>query len=662
MTGQRDLRAADGFVASLAGGTLDPQRYGWKAYYLAFLGRMGSLCPGGFAVAVDAPPDVIADQVRMMVPPRGDGTARLAVRSSGINEDSLTDSQAGQNLTRVVDADPALLLAAIAEVRHYDPTNPVAAVIQPFVDGHWAGVAFSTDPLEYDKDTVVVEWVEGVGAELVGGRGFDGRVVLRSTDPLPGSSRCPLSATQLDSLRTSLSKFEAVLHRPVDVEWVLALDGSLVFVQVRPVVLPNPGLYSVDSEDDFTQLPGIIATHPKLAVRRAATRLGIPLDGATVVVRAVDNNATTCPASPAERYVAAKSVVLLHPSRVDSRVVREFGAINADGVGYFTSGCRRYAVRDYPPRRTFRESVARLLSLGGRTNWVPVVVVKDVLCADITGIARVARGGIVIELSQGHFVPKGIVATSVFLCEPSGQVLTIKQDEQNTAYRFVNGHIVTESPVAYRVDYTDELIAAIAQTVAPLLKEFPQASAEFGVIARNGDPFIYLIDWAEGDSSELAPTPTDLSEGILSTGVASGQVHVVEGTWPGESQFDSHLGDTTRHFADDVPTVYLCDRPSTDLLSLIRVAPRGSGFIFRSASMLCHVAVVLRERGLAAISVDQDTWIKVSQWQSAVIQAGRGNVDVRAGDLDSFEEVPAAGEAALAPSPEPHAAQHSERK
>ncbi|MCK6526581.1 PEP/pyruvate-binding domain-containing protein [Myxococcota bacterium] len=115
----------------------------------------------GFAV----PPYVV-------VPPGGGvaapGPGPWAVRSSALDEDGAERSHAGQYLTRlgVPEAD---LAAAVAEVSASgDP--PLAAIVQTMVRAELAGVVFTADPRSGDVDVVVVEWVEGLGEDLVSGR------------------------------------------------------------------------------------------------------------------------------------------------------------------------------------------------------------------------------------------------------------------------------------------------------------------------------------------------------------------------------------------------------------------------------------------------------------------------------------------------------------
>jgi len=634
MTGvERATTVWPDYVTDLLLGTLDPLRFGWKAHYLGVLHSEGIATPGGVALGVNAPMDDQLLSLADMILDCFRSEPCLAVRSSGRNEDSETDSQAGKNVTVFVEPSRDALVKAIREVALHDPLERVGVIIQPFVVGSFAGVAFSANPVNYDRNELVVEWVKGAGESLVSGRMDSTRLMVPLRGPISYAPDWPMEMRSLEQLRRFLLKLEISQSAPVDVEWVATPHNQIILVQVRPIVLPVEGVYALNDVKDFAELPGIVASHPKLALRRTAAELGVPMGSAMVVTRSLPDVPLACDASTLDRHVAAKSVVLLHPRKVDSHVVREFGALHGGDVEFFTSGCRRYAVREYPRGESFTESVQRVLAIGADVNWVPIAIVQDVLCADATGIARRVGDETVIEIAQGHFVPKGTVETCLFSCHPD-HVETLAVQKQSRAYHFLNGHVISEEPLVYHVDYSDSLIALISRTLAPLFDRHAAATVEFGAIVRGDGPLVYLIDWAEGDSADTVPDPGDMGAGIISSGMAQGQVVVV--TPPAtSSQLDSHLDDDLRSGDEsEVPAIYLCDRPSSDLLDTARAACPGSGFVFRHSSMLCHMAVVLRERGLAAITVDQAQWDEARQWPGACLNADAHGVDLKRAVLE----------------------------
>jgi len=185
---------------------------GGKGHHLARLEALGAsarfrvprfvvLRAAAFAACVPEPtePEAWRDQVRALacpervrealvaaltaLPPR----ALLAVRSSASVEDGSARSFAGQFETvlgvRADAADPDPLWQAVRRVwasaagahalayRGGADAHPLAmaVVIQEMVDAAVAGVAFSSDPVSGDRDTVVVSAVLGLGEGLVSG-------------------------------------------------------------------------------------------------------------------------------------------------------------------------------------------------------------------------------------------------------------------------------------------------------------------------------------------------------------------------------------------------------------------------------------------------------------------------------------------------------------
>jgi phosphohistidine swiveling domain-containing protein len=170
------------------------------------------------------------------------------------------------------------------------------------------------------------------------------------------------------------------------------------------------------------------------------------------------------------------------------------------------------------------------------------------------------------------------------------------------AYRFIDGYVVTETPPLEQVRLTEENLASIAETMDPLLELYGDAALEFGVIKRSGRLVPYLIDVAEGDVAGIQLDAALINSGVLSVGVCQGHASPVRLKRHGA--LDRHLHDKTRAKIDKGrPVVVVAEQPSVELLPLVG-APGVVGFAFRQGSVLAHLAVVLREKGIPAIIVD----------------------------------------------------------
>lgn len=73
-----------------------------------------------------------------------------------------------------------------------------------------------------------------------------------------------------------------------------------------------------------------------------------------------------------------------------------------------------------------------------------------------------------------------------------------------------------------------------------------------------------------------------------------------------DSSLDSHFKDS---FVDDGETgrkeIYLCDVPDIALKN--RLGKNCAGFLFKEGSLLCHLSVLLREKGIPAlVGIDEN--------------------------------------------------------
>jgi phosphohistidine swiveling domain-containing protein len=282
-------------------------------------------------------------------------------------------------------------------------------------------------------------------------------------------------------------------------------------------------------------------------------------------------------------------------------VLREFASVAGLDVEFFTRGCRRYAIRRYPKTAGVAPAKEGVLAAGLDHSWLPVAVVQAVWDAHATGIIRRSPDGYVIEIAQGHFVPKGVVPTSTLLLDRERRVVSVTWRDQPTCYQFIDGHVVTVTPPEEQLRLDDRTIASIATTFDPLFEVYEDAALEFGMIEDAGELKSYLIDVAEGDVAGLQLDAGLMNSGVLSVGRCAGRVHKVELSPIGA--LDGHLHDRPDEVAVNGNVVVVAERASVDLLPFVGV-PGVVGFVFERGSILAHLAVVLREKGIPAIAVE----------------------------------------------------------
>lgn len=172
----------------------------------------------------------------------------LAVRSSGLDEDTEGSSLAGVHQTilgargaeAVIDAVEqcwrsyyeAPAVAARVRAGDFNPTPRLAVVVQRLVNPTLAGVAF-TGLDGADDDRVTVEYVEGLADELVAGVAVPRRTDSAEVAAGPAPQHVTDHAVLVEVVDLARRLRESRGH-DVDVEWAADADG-VHLVQVRPL-------------------------------------------------------------------------------------------------------------------------------------------------------------------------------------------------------------------------------------------------------------------------------------------------------------------------------------------------------------------------------------------------------------------------------------------
>jgi phosphohistidine swiveling domain-containing protein len=606
--------------------------YGSKTAGLARLLAMGFAVPDAFVID----PHENLDETRVWQAVKTwtkealdeTGKAWLAVRSSSPVEDSSTASHAGEfkSIVGVEPLGPSDLMQAIKEIQESGGAEPLPVVVQVYIRPVCSGVAFSCDPVSLERAPYVISWVEGTGDSLVSGHNEGSLLVLDST--AENAETWPYGKENLRGIVDGLARIEEAYKGPIDIEWAIDHRRKLWMLQARPVVLPRAQQMDFQPGRDFALVPGVIAGHPKMRLRIAAARMGVPMSNAIVLTAADSTPIITLPEWLPSAAAAGLSIVLLHPSRINRKVRREFAQVDGTDVPFFTLGCRRYSIRRYPSEENAATVADDILRQGLKESWMASAIVQEINDAEATGIVRKLQEEFLVELAVGHFVPKGVVDTTRFVISASGKVVDSHRINQETAYRFINGHVVAERPVEEQLQLSDDEVALAIEQIAPLFNEYPDAALEFGVMRnRDGTVSGYVIDMAEGDSESCVRQLDKelIRAGVVSAGHVTGRViRVSNGT---NTELDTHLLEDfliPEKMLEDV--VIIADRASVDLLPLVHKCGRNTAFVFRYASLLSHLGVVLRERGIPAVTLEYDEFSdELSDGAIVTVEASDGS-------------------------------------
>ena len=214
---------------------------------------------------------------------RAGGAVPLAVRSSGMGEDAVTRSFAGQfhsvlevrpDLTSVLDAYRRVIGSrfSVAALEYLGSTTgsrevPMAAGVQPMITSRVAGVTYSRDPEAPEKNQLLITSLRGAAHDLVSGHRQADRFVMsrawpftpltseivmpdsflaarEAFDMLPSGLRRgsatlnpkELAPKELSRLAEQALLLEKTFGEPQDIEW--ALEDEPVILQSRPLSLP----------------------------------------------------------------------------------------------------------------------------------------------------------------------------------------------------------------------------------------------------------------------------------------------------------------------------------------------------------------------------------------------------------------------------------------
>lgn len=254
----------------------DARAFGGKAAGLAVAARAGLPVPAGLALPWPLVDAVAADEAEAVAALGAASCLHggLAVRSSGVGEDSAAASFAGQHVSRLNVAASALSAAvkevwrsargdaALAYRRRMDLESAprVGVVVQEMVDARVAGVLFRPNPVT-GADECVVEAAWGLGEAVVSGLvtpdffrlSPEGEILERQpgvkdveVTAVPGGGTAERSATagrarapslddgQLAELWGLAAACVDVFGGSQDLEWAFA-DGRLWLLQRRPV-------------------------------------------------------------------------------------------------------------------------------------------------------------------------------------------------------------------------------------------------------------------------------------------------------------------------------------------------------------------------------------------------------------------------------------------
>jgi len=235
---------------------IDGHPVGGKAKGLCILKELGMNVPDAVVLYHPHPEKITDELLSEALAPLGPGPK--AVRSSAVSEDGANTSYAGQfesflNLNNLQEIRTAVLrcietaqagrVLAYSENLSQGDDLRISVILQNMVEPRVAGVVFSSNPANHRRDRIVINAIAGHGEELVSGKADAHHYELyRSGSNLAKSFESNsklLTEGQLSEILHGTLAAEKHFKQPVDLEWAIDHQGSLHWLQVRPITTLN---------------------------------------------------------------------------------------------------------------------------------------------------------------------------------------------------------------------------------------------------------------------------------------------------------------------------------------------------------------------------------------------------------------------------------------
>ena len=611
-------------ISQLSGRNISASKYGGKAAGLSLLYRYGANVPDALFIEATADAQMIddpgfqAELTEAIKPFRTNDTYDLAIRSSSTAEDAYSESLAGHYLTiighrmafsEVIDKIKTVI-GSLQKVKIDDRTR-MGVILQKRIDAEYSGVLFSSDPFTYSKNTAIISTIKGLGEALVSGEseGEDILVDFDGDDFKIIEGHPVISHDLIAILLRDAKRIEKAENYPLDIEWAVK-DGELFFLQCRPLasITKIPSMTRFVDKHSLSDIPSALVSHDKIKLRFAARQSGILISDAYVYIHNSCN--TTCDAAidiKKSDKCKGYSAVIIYPKTLSDKVIRSFVGDKTKIKGSIKDCCR-YGFRSFPEYDNLDNCLCEYSKVVSSDYWISATILQEIYDPLYTGIIKHIPDGFVIEITKGHFLTKGVVPTSQYSITADGRITTKKETHQNSWYKIIEGHVIYcvcnegEDDLVY---LTDEEAAFLQKYLMRSIQN-ETTVIEFGILANRKEGLFqpYLIDFVD-DSTTGDIESTDLADGIISKGVATGMITYIE---------DQSHGSLDAHFHDALPSdtecddkvIFFCERPDISLLEVIRrYRSENIGFVFEDGSLLCHLAVVLREKGIPAIKIGE---------------------------------------------------------
>ena len=600
---------------STLGSDISIEKFGGKAYWLNWLYANKIVIPESYFLPAMLPEEINA--VINQVDFRGElinicdkinNENGIAIRSSAICEDGKQESKAGNFLTCLFVKNINDILEGIQKVISSTPNNiKMGVVIQKMINPEISGIAFSSNPINASKKEIIVSTVSGQGEKLVSGNDEGTNFIIEVKDEqfIIPKININLSTSILYELAKLTKQVEKKLNFPIDIEWCYDEKVGLIILQCRPITTIFIKNQIVKITNEFMpEIPNKLINSDKITLRLLAENQKINMSDGYLVMCNCTSEDFPFSSIDITRSINYRgySVVLLYPTRISKKVIRSFIG-DKNNVSKVTK-CHRYGIRSLPDYENLYACLETYYKRVKAESWICSIIIQEIYDPLYTGIIKKSESKYIIEFAKGHFVSKGVVPMSSYILDEQFNILFKNEIMQ---YRHIG--IIEGCTLEYGCSDDDSKVVSLPEkelkniisTFQPIFKQ-RNVTIEFGILHNNNSFTPYLIDCVEENSVDNVNL-TSIQNGVLSEGKIEGRLKILD-----LGNFNDSLNS---HFYNEIDNsvsvnsekiIFYAKLPSIKFLDILgKYKSSDIAFVFEKGSLLCHLSVLLREKGIPAI-------------------------------------------------------------
>ena len=584
--------------------------YGGKGYWTSFLWQNGCHIPPTILMKSVKNFDSINgtdffQELKEVISIVANKNGEIAIRSSSVIEDSIGESKAGHFKTYIGCFDEYEAFEKCKEIiqnANEQSDKKMGLVFQEKIDCQYSGVVFSSNPINYSKNEVVINMVQGNGEQLVSGKKFDEELNVKLSDMKVNTKFKSLKRNYLLLIRVA-KNLEKITKMPVDIEWGVS-NHKLYILQCRPLssIMSIKNQILSISKEALKDIPYNLKNHHKV-IMRLEEENNIQISPASLcVINKANRNKLDFTKLNKSKFYQGYSAVIIYPQIINKKVIRSFiGNSNISDMGEIKNCCR-YGIKAFPKYLGIKSCIKELSSIDDE-YWINIIILQEVYNPEFTGMITKEKNKYIIEIAKGHFVPKGIVPTSKYIVS-NDEIEYSHEVNQTRWYKILEGHIVDcncNDMTRNLIHLNSEDVLLISQYFKSILDSCHK-TIEFGLFEEKHNSRLYMIDYVDNISTQSS----DYLKGVISPGKIKGKIYIID-NFNINYSFDMHyqnICSTNERNGSNV--IFLCDYPDIALLNIFKnYNSNNIGFIFKNASLLCHFSVILREKRIPAIIVDE---------------------------------------------------------